>query len=602
MADIAQELLKFEQAKYGEEVRGAMISAIEKINEEATGAAATVGDWLAQNGAPVIAEWLDGHPDATTTVMDDAVTFAKLAPEVVVKTEAQMRNTIASGGVVNITLGADVTISSPLVLKDGTVWINLNGHTLSKSAWAGPVIKPWPFDGDGTNTNYYIRASKNALRLFGGKIDLAETRGAVIECGLLCHSWLHDLEIVNAIDGMFAYTADYGSKSGSNVISTLRIVRATDDEYDSDSSTGTNAAIGLDLNMIDTTVTDVFTVFYPYGIWVRGNGNVVTRCHPWGMPRQSYVAGEGSGSTKTGETTPLPRSVVMRCGFICTAQNNKFVGCVSDTPDMGHASASASSTATLAYGGIGFFTNSTYTSFTDCHVIPHEQSLNKKLVGFYVCDHSVDFATRSIGSGDNYSGRIRFVGCHAGTIHSYIGKDEHGEDKTMWRQPREQFAEFLHQDVQASTTSACNFSRDVGHELDARTTLSGDQGVTTVYTNAALPSGPHYARLGQGIPHTCNYGGTSSNTHPYTVIEDLFCKVQKSGDVIASYTVPTATALYGNDVMTTCIFDGGELYLAFYVPSRARWYKYDGTEIPDNRPGAKAWFTTDGVEIKPANS
>lgn len=544
----------------------------------------SIDAWMQDTAAPTIRQWLDEHPDATTSIQDGAVSAQKLAAEVCIHNANEFSAALTSSEDVRIRLANDITLEQTIVIQTKHIWLDLDGHTISKGFSDGPLFWTWPSLSGEEAGDYYERAKKGIISMYNGEIDMGGYRGAVVRCGLLYHSMFANLYVENGVDGFFAYDDNPGGRlSGGNMIHNVRVTRAHAEEYDNDQPNATDAAIGMDIKMNDSIVDSSYTVFYPYGFWVRGNGNTITKCHPWGMPRTTYSADAGTG-------LGYPLSSVMRVGFICTAQNNKFSECVSDSPDFGSAYASATAGASLLHGGAGFFTNATYVDFTSCHVIPHDQTINKKLVGFYVCDYMVDYADRTINTDRaNFSGNITFVSCHAGTTHQY-------GDQYVY--PREQFAEFLHEDVPVSSVSACNFARDYGHERDCAQMVSGDRGLSIAYTNAALPNGVHYVRLGQEMPHVCNYSDTSSNTHPYAVVQARFCK-EKDGKII----VPTASALYGNTVMSTLVYNASTdtLTLACFVPSRGRWYLYNGDELPDNRPGAAAWYAPGGENVlKPA--
>ena len=83
MSDIVANLKTIKNTKYGEEMRGAIYDSIKTCYEDGKVGNVEITLENKEDIAETVENWLDNHPEATTTVVDGAVTTAKLADKAV---------------------------------------------------------------------------------------------------------------------------------------------------------------------------------------------------------------------------------------------------------------------------------------------------------------------------------------------------------------------------------------------------------------------------------------------------------------------------------------------------------------------------------------
>ncbi|CUO13763.1 collagen-like protein [Eubacterium sp. am_0171] len=90
MADISKEIKNFQEAVYGEEVRGSMVSLANKVNTESTNAATSAAESAAQaKAAKAVADTAAQNANAKAALADSA---AKTASEVAGTVQSKLDN------------------------------------------------------------------------------------------------------------------------------------------------------------------------------------------------------------------------------------------------------------------------------------------------------------------------------------------------------------------------------------------------------------------------------------------------------------------------------------------------------------------------------
>lgn len=246
----------------------------------------------------------------------------------------------------------NITINKPIDLDQLNFVVNLNGFTLKIS--------------DDYTEDHVFRIGKTEFTTFydkylkwikNGVIDLNDK-----ECYVLNHSFSWslnclDLRCINMKKGFIKYT-----------VSSNQNTRGAEGLFCNISLVGSNnigrETLGFDLWIGDSIYTKLYTQYFTYGIRVRTGGSLVSDCHVWGLPNT------GGDVNK-----------IMKIGFINEAYFNRFVDCISDTPeryDMNQPSSPIN-------GGIAFYDHvSSEVRYSSCDILEHPTSTaNNSVIGFY---------------------------------------------------------------------------------------------------------------------------------------------------------------------------------------------------------------------------
>lgn len=311
-----------------------------------------------------VQNWLDDHPEATTTVQDGSLVKAKFSAELQKETLKDYAHYIYSEadfesiGANNASwiLAQDITITQPIDSFSGNKFFDLNGHkiTLANDYDAEYIFAL------GSNITL-ANESKTARAIFNGTIDCNDIDCSVFHVDICWRLSLTDVIILNNVRGLFTYTdtATYGARGAENVLKNVAIYHSIGDS---------TARCGLQILMGDSLFFGVFPVGFQTGVQVNGVNNLLIGVHPWGYPRQ--------------DTNPYSESLIMYIGFKIMTAKHMLIGCCADTFEP----IDTSSDVSYENGGIGFYCCASYCVLTSCKTIVHSNSNSNKHVSFYFSD------------------------------------------------------------------------------------------------------------------------------------------------------------------------------------------------------------------------
>ena len=311
-----------------------------------------------------IRDWLDDHPEATTTVQDGSLTEVKFTTD--------LRHKLLTGYVYSESdfendwdvyiLCNNITITKPITAFDLDKTIDLNGKTITlDSNYQGNYIFKG-VSGSGPTTFEHRQA------IYGGTIDCNNVDCCVIWVDYsITNTTISNLVINNNIRGLFNYADSINSKGAQVALDNIVI---------SHTKTHTDNYIGLDIQFGDSTIKNVWVQFFKYGVRnVYGTDNLFVNIHPWGYPKD----GNYSDSSQ------------MAIGFIIFGAYNRFYSCIADTFEP----ISATEDASYTNGGIGFYVRTNQTVLDGCYALTHSASNNNKHIYYYFDDTNPETGARN---------------------------------------------------------------------------------------------------------------------------------------------------------------------------------------------------------------